>query len=136
MMTISYFSIDSLVIKNIQDYCTSLFPLQGYGILAGQTHYITHFFPITNLNTCACSFEFDPRDYIETIKKLRDLQLEWIGIIHSHTLTDAAPSARDLTHWSYPEKSCWILSLKEVEFNLCAYYIKHGQAIPVIYEIL
>ncbi|SFI89516.1 Mov34/MPN/PAD-1 family protein [Thermoflavimicrobium dichotomicum] len=135
-MPLSYFSIDSHVIKDIENYCHSQLPFQGYGILAGQAQRITHFFPITNTNACPCSFEFDPRAYLEIIKKLRDHRLDWIGIVHSHPLTEAYPSIRDLNQWCYQEKSCWILSFKEKELKLCAYYIQSGQVTPIIYEIL
>jgi proteasome lid subunit RPN8/RPN11 len=133
----SHLSINLSVITQIKIYCQQLFPNQAYGILAGTTHHITHFFPITNLNPSCCSFEFEPREYLETIKKLRALNLDWIGMIHSHPFNEAYPTIRDLKQWCYGEKSCWIMSLREKEVHLCAYYIQLNQQVTsIIYEIL
>jgi proteasome lid subunit RPN8/RPN11 len=132
----SYLSIHAGVIRQLQEYCQRLFPLEGVGILAGREGVITHFFPIPTQSDCPCSLEFEPGAYLDAIKQMRALQLDWLGIFHSHPHTQAYPSSRDRTGWHLPDKSFWILSLKDAEFRLCAYYIQNESVCPVIYEII
>ncbi len=83
-----------------------------------------------------CTFAFEPRAYLETLKQMRDDQLDWLGIVHSHSLTDAYPSARDLKSWHFSDKSCWIFSYKDQDYQLCAYYIHKNGVNPIMYEII
>jgi proteasome lid subunit RPN8/RPN11 len=137
MVKQSYFSIRASVIHQIRDYSVLQLPLQSYGILAGRAQEITHFFPIISYqNNCLCSFEFEPRTYLEIIKQIRDLRLEWLGMVHSHPHSYAYPSSRDQTEWHFNDKSCWILSLKGSDYQLSAYYIHPDHIVPVIYEII
>ncbi|MBA4493621.1 M67 family metallopeptidase [Paenactinomyces guangxiensis] len=131
----SYLSIRASVIVQIKTYCYERLPQEGYGILAGQTTEITHFFPVPCQNNWPCAYEFEPRAYLETIKKMRDKQLLWLGIVHSHPLTNAYPSTRDLTSWPFSDKSCWILSFKGSAHQLSAYYIQKNKVIPIMYRI-
>ncbi|TCS96991.1 Mov34/MPN/PAD-1 family protein [Hazenella coriacea] len=130
-----FLSIQISVIEQIRDYCYNCLPYEGYGILAGTTTEITHFFPIPNHDQSPCSFEFDPKVYLETIKQMKVQQLTWIGVIHSHPFISAYPSPRDLKQWSFHHKSFWVYSFKNGEDDLCAYSIQQEQVIPIIYQI-
>ncbi|MBA4542170.1 MULTISPECIES: Mov34/MPN/PAD-1 family protein [Thermoactinomyces] len=131
----SFLTIHSYVIEQMKEYCLNQYPHQGYGFLAGHGSVITHFFPIPGQNSGPCFLDFEPRAYFEAVKKIRSLQLEWLGVLHSHPLSDAYPSARDRSGWHFVHKSFWILSLKDKQVQLGAYYIKKNQAIPIIYKI-
>jgi proteasome lid subunit RPN8/RPN11 len=132
-----YLSIQSSTIQKIKEYCYNQLPSEGYGFLAGTNQVITHFFPIEHVNQGTCTFEFDPSAYLHNIKKMRDLKLDWLGIVHSHPHQPAYPSSRDQRYWHLPEKSCWIITFKSKEdFQLSAYYIKNHEVIPIIYEII
>jgi proteasome lid subunit RPN8/RPN11 len=132
----NWLTIQTHVIRQMREYCLSQYPLDGYGFLAGQGSVITHFFPISSENTCPCALEFEPRAYLETIKQIRELKLEWLGVVHSHPHSDAYPSARDLAGWHFENKSFWILSLKNPDIQLCAFYILKKRVIPIFYEIV
>lgn len=135
MVKPSYLSIRLSVIDQIRNHCIKRLPMEGYGILAGQASEITHFFSIPNTNSSPCTLEFEPRAYLDTIKKIRDFRLEWLGVVHSHPFTHAYPSTRDITSWNFPNKSCWIISLKGSDFHLSAYYIEKNEVIPIMYHI-
>jgi proteasome lid subunit RPN8/RPN11 len=132
----SHLSIRASVIHQIRTYCCERMPLEGYGILAGQAMEISHFFPIPCQTDGPCTFAFEPRAYLETLKQMRNDQLDWLGIVHSHPLTNAYPSARDLKSWHFSDKSCWIFSCKDPDYQLSAYYIHKNKVIPIMYEII
>ncbi|AUS07827.1 hypothetical protein C1X05_02620 [Laceyella sacchari] len=132
----SYYSIRRHVIHGINAYCLEQYPYEGYGFLAGRDFTITHFFPIQSQNHRTCSWELEPRSYRDNIKQMRQLQLDWLGVVHSHPVTQAYPSARDLTGWHFHDKSLWIMSLKDKEFQLCAYYIQEKNILPIMFEII
>jgi len=135
-MASSYLSIWGPVVEQIHHYLRQQCPKEGCGILAGHGQEITHFFPIPNLDDSPHSFSFEPQAYLRTIRQLREQQLEWIGVVHSHPTTEPYPSARDIANWHYPEKSYWICSLKQGHCRLSAYYIRHQQVIPIMYQII
>lgn len=132
----SYFTIHHYVINEIQDYCLEKYPNEGYGFLAGRHSTITHFFPVPCQNHLPCSLELEPRVYFNIIKKMRYNHLEWLGIMHSHPLTRPYPSKRDLSGWTFQDKSFWILSLKDKELQLCAYHIKNNNVIPLMFKVI
>lgn len=131
----SFLSIQISVIDQIRDYFLSCLPYEGYGILAGTTTEITHFFPIPNQDQSPCSFQFDPKVYLETIKQMKSQQLSCLGVVHSHPSIPAFPSSRDLQQWCFPHKSFWVYSFKNGEDDLSAYYIDQEHVTPIIYQI-
>lgn len=135
-MAVSHLAIQMQVILHIRHHCQEALPEEGCGILAGSDCAITHFFPIPNQDASPRSFSFEPRAYLEAIRRMRNEGLTWLGIVHSHPQTDPIPSARDISQWHYPDLTHWILSLKEKEPRLSAYRIQNGRVTPVIYQVL
>jgi proteasome lid subunit RPN8/RPN11 len=131
-----HLSIHCNVINELSKYCYDQLPLEGYGFLAGTGREITHFFPLKTLDDSPCSFGYPPESYWETIKKIRNAQLTWMGIAHSHPHLPAYPSERDAKYWDRPELSCWVLSFREQEEKLSAFQLQMGQIHPLIYEII
>jgi proteasome lid subunit RPN8/RPN11 len=129
-------SIRAAVVDQLRQHCLNQLPNEACGILAGQDQEITHFFPIPNLDQSPCSFQFEPRTYLDTIREMRKQELDWIGVVHSHPNMEPVPSAKDLANWHYPEKSYWILSLKGEQSRLSAYYIQKEKVVPVMYQII
>jgi [CysO sulfur-carrier protein]-S-L-cysteine hydrolase len=132
----SYLTIRAPVIHQIRSYCLSQLPFEGCGILAGPACEITHFFPIPSQNNCPCAFEFEPKVYLDTLKQMRTDRLYWLGVVHSHPFIAATPTPKDLATWHDPDRSFWILSFKDAQVQLCAYYIEKNKAIPMIYQIV
>ena len=132
----SYYTIHQHVVEQIKEYCYKKYPDEGYGFLAGHLTTITHFFPVPSQNRTPCSLEPEPSAYFDIIKQIRSNQLEWLGVMRSHPLTQAYPSNRDLSAWSFANKSLWIMSLKDKQMQFCAYYIHDRKAIPLMFKII
>lgn len=135
-MTISQISIQARVIREVQGHCLRQLPQEGCGILAGRKKQITCFFPIPNQDHSPDTFSFEPRTYLDTIRKMRTKKLDWLGVVHSHPETEPYPSSLDIANWHYPELSYWILSLKSQRCRLSAYIIQNGHVTPISYRIV
>lgn len=135
-MASTYLSIRAPVILKMKQYCQEQLPAEGCGILAGSNQIISRFFPIPNQDNSPSSFQFEPRTYLNTIRLMREERLDWLGVVHSHPSAPPYPSARDIANWHYPQKSYWILSLKDNQYSLSAYLIENGQITPLLYQVL
>jgi [CysO sulfur-carrier protein]-S-L-cysteine hydrolase len=135
-LTPPHVSIHSRVISEIEHHCRKQLPREGCGILAGQDCEITHFFPIPNQDENPRSFSFDPQVFVHTLRRMRELHLSWLGILHSHPRTAPYPSRRDIHQWQYPDLTSWILSLHGNRPALSAFWIQNGRVIPVLYQVI
>lgn len=88
-------------------------PNEACGILAGKPTRVEKVYKMTNTDKSAATFFMDPREQLKVMKEIRTLDLEMIGIYHSHPKTKAYPSAHDVELAYYPFVSYVILSLKD-----------------------
>jgi proteasome lid subunit RPN8/RPN11 len=92
-------------------------PDEVCGILAGRDGVISHVFPVRNTaesvtaehgvfrdrdtgraanGRAAVHYYMDPRDQLRVYNRIDDLGLDVVGYYHSHTHTEARPSATDI----------------------------------------
>jgi proteasome lid subunit RPN8/RPN11 len=99
------------------------YPKEACGILAGkitlnsdkhQLKTVTKVYKMTNVSESpeTCYF-MKPEEQLKVFKEMRDLNIEMLGIYHSHTMSIAYPSQRDCEMAFYPEASYIIISLKD-----------------------
>ena len=86
-------------------------PYEVCGLLAGQGGAITRAFRARNKEQSAVRYEIDPKDLIRLFREMDDADLELLGIYHSHTHTQAYPSATDIRLAYYPDALYFIVSL-------------------------
>ena len=89
------------------------FPNEACGILAGKDNKIEKIYRMVNTDRSAKTFLMDPKEQLSVMKEIRNLNLEMIGIYHSHSETEAYPSSHDIELAYYPESSYVIVSIKE-----------------------
>jgi proteasome lid subunit RPN8/RPN11 len=100
------------------------YPLEVCGLLAGVGDRVDAFYPCRNAAESAKVYEIDGRDYIRAERDADDRGIDLIGVMHSHTHTDAYPSPTDidkaegLESWHFV-----IVSLREPEPVLRSYRI-------------
>lgn len=69
-------------------------------------------YPVTNIASDPHrQFQLDPRQQIQSMKKMRENDESLYAIYHSHPTTPALPSAADLEHVGYPNAYYLIISL-------------------------
>lgn len=101
---------------------------EACGILAGKNGKIERIYKMTNVSDNAenCYF-MDPKEQIKVIKEIRNSGLHMVAIYHSHPLSPAYPSERDVELAFYPEAVYIIVSLLKKEPEFRAFKIIQGK---------
>lgn len=87
---------------------------EACGILAGKQGRVEKVYMMNNTSDTPESCYFmDSKEQLKTMKGIRELGLEMIGIYHSHPHSEAYPSARDVELAFYPDVSYVIISLRQ-----------------------
>jgi len=85
------------------------------------------FHPTDNLARSAKVYTVDPRAHLRVERDAEDAGLEVIGVMHSHTHTDAYPSPTDVAQAPDPGWHYVIVSLREEAPVLRSYRIVDGK---------
>lgn len=88
-------------------------PNEGCGILAGKDGKVLKVYKMTNTDKSPKTFFMEPKEQFLAMKDMRRLELEMIGIYHSHVASPAYPSSRDVKLAFYPDVYYVIISLKD-----------------------
>jgi len=86
-------------------------PRECCGILAGNDNLITHIFKLTNVEADPDKYWMDPKEQIQTFEEIDRLNLELLGIYHSHPHSPPSPSPVDIMRAFYPTIAFFIISL-------------------------
>jgi len=84
--------------------------LECCGLLAGCGGVISSALPARNALASATEFDIAPSELFELFRRMRALELEHLGIYHSHPTGENAPSPSDIAQAYYPEAAYFILS--------------------------
>lgn len=103
-------------------------PLEACGLLAGPSGRsdITFFYPCRNAEASSRIYTVHPQDHLRADRDAEDRGLAIVGVMHSHTHTEAYPSPTDVAQAPDP---CWhylIVSLKRETAVLRSYRIVDG----------
>lgn len=112
------------------------YPLEACGLIAGVGERVERFYPCDNAAASAKLYEIDGRDYLKADRDAEDHGMGLVGVMHSHTHTDAYPSPTDVAQAPDPEWHYVIVSLREAEPVLRSYRIVDGRIAeePVVVE--
>jgi proteasome lid subunit RPN8/RPN11 len=104
-------------------------PDEACGLMAGPpgTDRCTVFYPCRNAAESSKIYTIDPRDYMRADRDAEQRGLELIGVMHSHTHTDAYPSPTDLAQAPDPSWHYVIVSLRSEQPVLRSYRIVDEQ---------
>jgi proteasome lid subunit RPN8/RPN11 len=103
-------------------------PNEACGLLAGdpRTARVEVFYPCTNLAASSKLYEVDPSDHLRADRDAESRGLEIIGVMHSHTHTDAYPSPTDVAQAVDPDWHYVIVSLRDEAPVLRSYLLRDG----------
>ena len=112
------------------------YPLEVCGLLAGAGERVDVFYPCRNAAQSAKVYEVDGRDYLKADRDAEARGIELLGVMHSHTHTDAFPSPTDIDQAPDPGWHYVIVSLREAEPVLRSYRIVENGKVeePVVVE--
>lgn len=114
------------------------YPLEACGLLAGDAagpqsgkggnpSVVRHFYPCSNAAASAKVYTVEPRDHLRADRDAEANGWEIIGVMHSHTHTDAYPSPTDVAQAPDPAWHYVIVSLRDEEPSLRSYRIVDGE---------
>jgi proteasome lid subunit RPN8/RPN11 len=104
-------------------------PDETCGLLGGDpaTGEVTVFYPCANAARSSRVYTVDPRDHLRADRDAEGRGLEIVGVVHSHTHTEAYPSPTDVAQAPEPSWHYVIVSLKRPEAVLRSYRIVDGE---------
>jgi proteasome lid subunit RPN8/RPN11 len=100
-------------------------PDEACGLFAGPpgTDRASVFYPCRNVAESSRVYTIDPKDHLRADRDAEGRGLEIIGVMHSHTHTDAFPSPTDLAQAPDPTWHYVIVSLRQEAPVLRSYRI-------------
>ena len=104
-------------------------PLEACGLLGGDpvTGSVSVFYPCANAAESAKLYTVDPKDHLRADRDAERRGLELIGVMHSHTHTEAYPSPTDVAQAPDPTWHYVIVSLKREAPVLRSFRIVDGE---------
>jgi proteasome lid subunit RPN8/RPN11 len=114
MMSSQRIVITDAIEQQIVDHARACKPHEMCGLLVGAPggDEALEFHPCRNAAASAIIYTLDPKDYMRVEQSADDRGLAVIGVVHSHTQTEAYPSATDVAQAPDPNWNYAILSLK------------------------
>jgi proteasome lid subunit RPN8/RPN11 len=100
-------------------------PEEACGLLAGdpRTGVVHRFFPCRNAAESSRIYTVDPRDHLRADREADGAGMEIIGVMHSHTHTEAYPSPTDVAQAPDPSWHYVIVTLRDEAPMLRSYRI-------------
>ena len=127
--------------ETVLSHCFDGFPDEACGLLAGPfgdgvpTGEIHSVHPCRNADQSARTYTVESRDLLRAMRDAEDHGDEIVGVWHSHTHTDAYPSATDVRQAVDPAWLYAIVSLKYGDPVLRCYRIVAGEILEVAVEV-
>jgi len=131
-----------LVLKNtdlqkIYEHCEREYPNEACGILAGHQGTVKKIYSMANAEPSPAFYVMEPQQQFRVMKEMRQAGLELVGIYHSHTGSQAHPSATDVSLAYYPEAVYLIVTLLDRKLPASrGYSIVEGKITEVRVEVI
>jgi proteasome lid subunit RPN8/RPN11 len=117
------------------------FPLEACGLLAGDegatgVGRVDVFYPCANVAESSKLYTVDPKDFLRADRDAERRGIGILGVVHSHTHTDAYPSPTDVAQAPDPAWHYVIVSLRDEAPSVRSYRIVDGNISeePVVRE--
>jgi proteasome lid subunit RPN8/RPN11 len=119
-------------------HAVACLPEEACGLLVGSaaTGEVARFVPCRNTAASSRVYAIDGRDLLRTERAAEDEGLEVIGVVHSHTHTEAYPSPTDVAQAPDPTWHYVIVSLKREDPSTRSYRIVDGTIAEEPIEVL
>jgi proteasome lid subunit RPN8/RPN11 len=109
------FHLDRATHDALIEHARSDFPYEVCGLLAGVDGRLTRHYRIPNAARSMTFYNMDPKALLAAMNDIDDNEWDLVGIYHSHTHTEAYPSATDVELAFYADAVYLIVSLQDRE---------------------
>jgi [CysO sulfur-carrier protein]-S-L-cysteine hydrolase len=122
MLTLSVDQRDAMLAT-----CIRALPNEGCGLLLGTTEgVVTDVEASVNVADSAKRYEIDSRVLLRAVRKADDEGLTVLGVFHSHTHSEAYPSATDIELAPDPQWHYVVVSLRDLPSVVKSFHIEGG----------
>jgi proteasome lid subunit RPN8/RPN11 len=104
--------LDRAVFDALVEHAWSDFPYEVCGLLGLHADGTAQVLPVTNAERSMRYYVMDSRELLRAMRRIEDEELGLV-IYHSHTHTQAYPSATDIRHAAYPDALYAIVTLQD-----------------------
>ena len=111
MKGLSVLKITGTDYERILKHCRDEYPNEACGILAGHNGTVEKIYLMKNAEPSPSFYVMEPQEQFRVMKEMRQAGLNLVGIYHSHTGSQAYPSATDVSLAYYPEAVYLIVTL-------------------------
>ncbi len=120
--------LDGKLAVEMTAHCLRALPAEGCGLIAGDpaSGRAVRWFPARNSAASARLYVVDPGDHLQADREAEEEGLEIIGVFHSHTHTDAYPSATDVAEAPDPGWHYVLVSLRGEVGSMRSFRIREG----------
>jgi [CysO sulfur-carrier protein]-S-L-cysteine hydrolase len=108
-------NLDRETVDALIEHARSDFPYEVCGLLAGEDGELRARYAVPNSARSMTFYNMEPTALLKAMRDLEDRGWDLLAIYHSHTHTEAFPSATDVELAFYPEAVYLIVSLQEPE---------------------
>lgn len=98
--------VDEIVAQAVEEL-----PNEACGLIAGNSGVPVRLFRMWNADQSPVTYRLDAKEQFQAFKEMENRGWELFAIYHSHTHTEAYPSATDRRQAFYPESRYLVLSL-------------------------
>ncbi len=122
------FAIDRQSYDTLVAHARAEYPNEACALLSGRDGTVEKVYALPNAEASPTFYVVDPRAQLQAMNEMDDLDVDLVGIFHSHTFTEAYPSRTDIELAAYPDATYLILSLADPQAPvLRAFHIRDGQ---------
>ena len=117
------------------------YPLESCGLLGGKigSNLVEAFVPVDNIDASARTYAIGPSGFKAADDVFSPRGLDVIGVMHSHTHTDAYPSSTDIDQADNPFLDGWkyiIVSLRDTAPVLRSYVLDGRDIVEEVVELV
>jgi proteasome lid subunit RPN8/RPN11 len=94
-------------------HCQGEYPNEACGLVAGKETIAVRVIPMRNADASPATYRLDAKEQFRVFEEMDDEGQDVYAIFHSHTHSEAYPSATDRRQALYPEAHYLILSLQD-----------------------
>ncbi|MBI4684014.1 MAG: M67 family metallopeptidase [Nitrospirae bacterium] len=119
--------ISKSIFDEMISHCREKYPNEACGILAGKGNETSKIYRMTNIENSSVSYFMDSKEQFKVMKDIRENNISMLAIFHSHPLSPAYPSAKDMRLAFYEDAVYVIVSLIENKPVVKGFEIREGE---------
>jgi proteasome lid subunit RPN8/RPN11 len=114
MSTQTTLTVTAQVLQQIGEHAISCYPEEACGLLVGRSAIseVVEFHPCENITHSAKVYTINPKQHLVIERNAEDAGFDVVGVVHSHTHTEAYPSSTDVAQAPDPGWHYMIVTLK------------------------